>query len=96
MAEQLAWQPVLVAVFLILDLTQNRQPLSLPGNSLGVAHSNEEICCFQNSKRSIKHSDPSFLVVRKQMQQVVFPLKWIIQPLQDTWAPRDVTELSDS
>lgn len=37
----------------------------------------------------------SFLVVGKQMQQIVFPLKWIIQPSQESWTPRNFTELSD-
>lgn len=37
----------------------------------------------------------SFLVVGKQMQQIVLPLKWIIQPSQDSWAPRNFTEVLD-
>ena len=36
----------------------------------------------------------SFLVAGKQMQQIVFPLKWIIQPSQESWTPRNFTEVS--
>ena len=57
------WQNCLYGIlyllqsFLTLGLTQNRQPFRLLGKWFGVSYSNEEICCFQNSKRSIKHCD---------------------------------------